>query len=262
MGGFMALVRQRIALGGLELDYFEGGQGRPLLFLHDILGLDPAAPSFDALSRRFHVIAPLNPGFGAADPPPWLNSVDDFAHAHLALARRLELRDAVLVGASLGAWVAAEMVTKATYFLRHLVLVSPFGIKVGPVDRLDIPDIFAMPQAELDRRLFARPDLWRLDPAAKTDAELETVARGRAALALVGWEPYMHNPKLKHRLGTIDRPTLVLRGAQDGIVSADFAASFTRLIPGARLETIEDAAHLPLLEQPERTVARIVDFVG
>jgi pimeloyl-ACP methyl ester carboxylesterase len=251
-----------MTLGGLELEYFEGGQGRPLLFLHDLLGLDPESPALSLLARRFRVIAPVNPGFGATDPPSWINSVDDFAHAHLALARRLELNDAVLVGASIGAWVAAEIATKTTHFLRRLVLVGPLGIKVGPVDRLDIPDIFATPQAELDRLLYCKPETWRLDPATKTDAELECVARAQATMALVGWEPYMHNPKLKHRLGTIDRPTLVLRGGHDGIASADYAASFARLIPGAKLEAIAEAGHLPLLEQPERTVARIVEFVG
>ncbi|HUB96933.1 MAG TPA: alpha/beta hydrolase [Stellaceae bacterium] len=258
----MALSRRAISLGDLDIEYFEGGEGRPLLYLHDLLGLDPRMPALDRLTQRFHVIAPVNPGFGTTDPPMWLNSVDDFAHAHLALVRRLEIRDAVLVGASLGAWVAAEMATKSTHFLRHLVLVAPFGIKVGPVDRLDIPDLFAMPQAELDRRLFAKPETWRLDPATKSDAELECIARGQSTLALVGWEPYLHNPKLKHRLGTIDRPTLVLRGPHDGIVSEDLAASFSRLIPGARFEALADAAHLPLLEQADRTVARIVEFVG
>jgi pimeloyl-ACP methyl ester carboxylesterase len=258
----MGLARRTADLGGLELEYFEGGEGRPLLYLHDLLGLDPASQALDRLARRFRVVAPVNPGFGATDAPSWITSVDDFAHAHLALVRRLGLDGAVMVGASLGAWVAAEIATKTTHFFGHLVLIGPFGIKVGPVDRLDIPDLFAMPQAELDRRLYVRPETWRLDPASKTDVELECVARRQATLALVGWEPYMHNPKLKHRLGTIDRPTLVLRGAEDGIVSADFAASFQHLIPGARLETIAEAAHLPLTEQAEATVARIIDFVG
>ena len=87
------------------------------------------------------------------------------------------------------------------------------------------------------------------------------MARNRQTLALVTWEPYMHNPKLRHRLHRIDRPTLLIRGALDGLISKDYAAAYAGLIPGARLVTIESAAHSPQLEQPERFVAEIEGFV-
>ena len=51
-----------------------------------------------------------------------------------------------LVGCSIGGWIAAEMATKAPERFRRIVLVGPVGIKIGPPDKLDIPDIFAMPQ--------------------------------------------------------------------------------------------------------------------
>jgi pimeloyl-ACP methyl ester carboxylesterase len=152
------------------------------------------------------------------------------------------------------------MATKAARLVDRLVLIAPIGIKIGAIDRLDVPDIFAMPRREVERMLYARPEQWRLDPATKSDAELAVVAQNRETLALVGWEPWMHNPKLKHRLPAIDRPTLVLRGAQDGFVSQDYAEGFARLIPGARLATIADAGHFPHLEQPEAVVASIVRF--
>jgi pimeloyl-ACP methyl ester carboxylesterase len=120
-------------------------------------------------------------------------------HANLELAHRLGLERIILVGASIGGWIAAEMATKAMRLVDRLVLIGPIGIKVGPIDRLDVPDIYAMPQSEVDRLFYARPEQWRLDPATKSDAELAIVAQNRETLALVTWEPFMHNPKLKHR---------------------------------------------------------------
>ncbi|HXQ51579.1 MAG TPA: alpha/beta fold hydrolase [Stellaceae bacterium] len=255
-------ARRTVALGSVALELYEGGEGRSLLFLHDATGLAQSAAVLAELARRFHVLAPLHPGFDGAALPGWMSSVDDFAHAHLELARRQGLERAIVVGASLGGWVAAEMATKTTHFIDRLVLIAPVGIKVGAVDRLDVPDIFAMKESELDRRLYAEPEKFRLDPAGKSDAELAIVAQNRETLALVGWEPYLHNPKLKHRLSSIDRPTLVLRGAQDGLVSHDYAESFARLIPGARLESIAGAAHLAHVERPAPVAERIVRFAG
>ena len=59
---------------------------------------------------------------------------------------RLGLERVDLVGCSIGGWIAAEMATKAPERFDKLVLVGPVGVKTGPVDKLDIPDIFAMPQ--------------------------------------------------------------------------------------------------------------------
>ena len=98
------------------------------------------------------MIAPSHPGFGGSSLPIWIDSVDDFAHVHLELIDTLKLSGVVLVGHSIGGWTAAEIATKTTRDIDKLVLIAPVGIKVGPVDRLDIPDIYAMPQDQLEQR--------------------------------------------------------------------------------------------------------------
>ena len=71
----------------------------------------------------------------------------------------------------------------------------------------------------------------------------------------------MHNPKLKHRLHRVNVPTLFLRGASDGIVSAEYLARYAALIPHARTETIAEAGHLPHVEQPTATAAKVLHFL-
>lgn len=256
------LRRSRLQLGEVDLELFEGGEGQPLLYLHGAGGLQPEAAFLSLLCRDFRVVAPVHPGFGASNLPLWLDAIDDYAHVYLELIKRLALEQVVLVGASIGGWTAAEMATKTTGPIDRIVLVAPVGIKVGPVDRLDVPDVFAMAQDEVNRLIYAEPDKWRLDPAKLTDEDLLAIARNRQTFALITWEPYMHNPKLKHRLHMIDRPTLVVRGASDGLISHDYAAAYAGLIPGARLETIADAGHVPHLEQPDRFVAAVRRFAG
>jgi pimeloyl-ACP methyl ester carboxylesterase len=255
------LARFTIKLGEIELELYEGGSGPPLLFLHGGGGLVPNAPFIERLAEKYRIIAPVHPGFGQSGLPIWIDSVDDFAHIHLELIERLKLSNILLMGHSIGGWAAAELATKTTHRIEKLVLIAPVGIKVGPTDRLDVPDIYAMSDAQLDGLLYSDPK-FRPDPAKMTDAELLIRARNRQTLALVVWEPYMHNPKLKHRLHRIDRPTLLIRGAQDGLVSADYTAAYAGLIPGAKLVTIDNAGHSPQIEQPERFVAVVEQFVG
>jgi pimeloyl-ACP methyl ester carboxylesterase len=85
--------------------------------------------------------------------------------------------------------------------------------------------------------------------------------RGREAFALYGWKPYMHNPRLKRWLHRIDLPTLLLWGAEDRIVTPAYGEGWRHAIPGARLETIQQAGHFPHWEQPEAFVERLSAFV-
>ena len=72
----------------------------------------------------------------------------------------------------------------------------------------------------------------------------------------------MHNPKLKHRLHRVEVPTLLLRGASDGIVSAEYLARYAALFPQARIETIAAAGHLPHVEQRASTAAKVLQFLN
>jgi len=85
--------------------------------------------------------------------------------------------------------------------------------------------------------------------------------RGREAFAVYGWKPYMHNPRLRRWLHRIDRPTLLLWGAQDGIVTPDYGEGWRREIPGARLDVVPAAGHFPHWEQPEAFVECLSAFV-
>jgi pimeloyl-ACP methyl ester carboxylesterase len=250
-GSGVLLERKTIDIAGVEIEYHEGGEGSSLLYLHAGGGFRPTHPAMPHLARRHRIIAPSHPGFGRSSLPSWINSVDDFAHIYLELMQRLNLQDTILVGASIGGWVAAELATKNTSRLSHLVLIGPSGIKVGSRDTLDIPDIFAMTPAEFEKRLFRDPEKFHPNFTKMNDDDLAVVARNRQTMALIAWEPYLHNPKLKHRLQMIDVPTMVVRGEHDGLISKKYAKAYADLIPGAAFMQIAEAGHAPDVEQAE-----------
>jgi pimeloyl-ACP methyl ester carboxylesterase len=229
--------------------------------LHAGEGLAAERPWLELLSRRHRVIAPSHPGYGESPLIDGGGSVDDLAYLYLDLAVQLGLEEAVLVGACFGGWVAAEMMVRSTARFSRLVLVDPLGIKTGGREEREIADMHALPRAEYLRLAWADPAKGDIDFANLPESELAEIVRGREAFALYGWKPYMHNPRLRRWLHRIDRPTLLLWGAEDRIVTPAYGDGWRRAIPGARLEIIPQAGHFPHWEQPEAFVERISAFV-
>ncbi|MFL6948681.1 MAG: alpha/beta fold hydrolase, partial [Xanthobacteraceae bacterium] len=121
----------KLVVDGIGIDMIERGRGRPLLFLHPEIGIERTAPVLDHLARGARVLAPSHPGFGRSELPRWMNSVDDLAYFYLDFLETLDLRDVVVVGVSLGGWIAAAIAVKSTERLSRLVLGNPIGIKVA-----------------------------------------------------------------------------------------------------------------------------------
>jgi pimeloyl-ACP methyl ester carboxylesterase len=154
------------------------------------------------------------------------------------------------------------MAVKSTECLSQLILIAPLGIKVGDRETRDIPDIFALPPVEIARLKYHDPSRAAVDYPTLSDDELTVITRNREATALYAWEPYFHNPKLRKRLHRVNVPTLVLWGASDRFVTPGYyGAAYREAIPGARLEIIERAGHLPHIEQPEVFVDRVRAFL-
>jgi pimeloyl-ACP methyl ester carboxylesterase len=251
---------EKLDVRGVELQLSRAGSGPPLLLLDS--GFSFPHDLTDRLAGRFQVIAPLHPGFGGARRPDQIDTVDDLAYLYLDLLKQLDLRDVTIVGLSMGGWVAAEIAIRSSERIARLVLVDSLGIKVSDRETPDIADMFAIYEDDLMRLLFRNAERFKIDAKALSEEALGHVVENRAALALYLWEPYAHNPKLLGRLGRIDRPALVVWGANDGLVKPDYGRKFAAAIPGAAFEIIPNCGHLPQVEQPDRLAEQIIAFAG
>jgi len=166
-----------------------------------------------------------------------------------------------LVGLGFGGWIAAEMATKDDARLGKLVLIDPVGIKIGgPMDR-DIQDIWGLHPQKLAALTWFDARHGQRDFSALSDDELTIVARNSESLARFCWQPYMHNPKLKHRLHRIAVPTLLGWGENYGIGTPAYGAAYRTLIPGAEMAVIPAAGHYPHIEQPAAVGDRVRAFL-
>jgi pimeloyl-ACP methyl ester carboxylesterase len=244
-------------LGGLDIEVAREGRGRPLLFLHPHIGLHGSDAFIGLAAKKAEVIAPSHPGFGRSGLPKGMDTVDDLAYFYLDVLDQLGLEEVTVVGASLGAWIAAAMAVKSCERIGKLVLVGPLGAKLGERDKFDVTDIFARSRAELESLYFHRPEKAKRDYASLPDDELAVIARNWESTAGFCWLPYMTDPKLRGRLHRIKAPTLVLQGANDRLAPLDYGRKYAAQIPGARYETIADSGHFPHIEQPQLTAEKL-----
>jgi pimeloyl-ACP methyl ester carboxylesterase len=251
-----------IEIGEYALDGSTAGAGPPLLFLHggDYVAQNSAV--LDRLAGHWRVTAPRHPGFGHSERPEGFRTVHDLAYLYLDWLDRERAGGVVVVGSSLGGWIALEMCVRSVEKVGALVLIDTLGVKFGGREERDIADVYALPEDELRRRTFFDPQRVVPDYAALGDGELTAIARDRQATALYGWRPYMHDPGLRQWLHRVRVPTLVLWGEHDGIVSPDYGEKLTRALPDARFERIAQAGHYPQVECPDAVADAIERFVG
>jgi len=251
----------RLNVRDIALEVVRRGAGQPILALHGMQPIDPAARFLNLLGRHAEITAPSHPGFGDSPRPADFDTVYDLVHLYLDLLESLPRQKVTLLGFSFGGWIAAEIAASYCHRVERLILVDPFGIKLSDRETPDITDVFNTHPDTVRDREWHDPARCAPDFNAWEDAALVRYARGRDALCLYGWKDYMYNPQLKRWLGRIAVPTLVLWGASDRIVTPDYGRTYAGLIPGARFGLIEAAGHHPEIEQPEAFADRVVSFI-
>jgi pimeloyl-ACP methyl ester carboxylesterase len=260
-------VPEALRVGDVSLEVFTRGSASAdrLLFLHDLDYLNNVAYPFVAtLSETRQLLSPSHPGFGASALPEDFDSVEDLACVYLDLLEATGPAD--VVGAGFGGWIAAEMAVRCTHHTRSLTLVDALGIKVSDRTTADIQDLFVLSPAELLELCWHDSSVGKshmpLPASSGIDEDTLTVLlSNRNTAALLGWNPFMHNPRLRRRLARINVPTLVIWGASDQLVSPSYGRVFAESIPQATFVEVESAGHFPYLEQPETFVHTLTTFL-
>jgi pimeloyl-ACP methyl ester carboxylesterase len=266
------LDEERIDTAVGKVQLFRGGDGPPLVYLHSAAG-DTVHPDLEDLADDHSVFVPVFPGYNESEGIEQIADMEDAVFHLLDVWQVLGLEAPAVIGLSLGGWMAMELATRYPERVGALVLVNPVGIHL---EGTPIKELFGRSPAELAEDMFAdqsHPMAQMMhamaeftgDVGQRMEIPMELVVpvyRSLSATARLGWDPYLHNPKLRRRLGRIAAPTLVVRGAQDSFVPPAYAEVFAAEIPGARLEVIEDAAHLLPLEQPSVLATLVRDFLA
>lgn len=249
-----------IATHRIPVRYYEGGQGRPLVFLHGAGGVEADLGFLDALGARFHVYAPLVPGYGDSQECPELRDMLDFTLHTWDVVDALGVRDPVLVGFSMGGMIASEMAALAPRDVSRLALIAPAGLWL---EDYPIPDIFAMMPYDLPNYLFYDVEAGAKALTAGMDlgdpkflqAFLVQNARQLGAAGKILFP--IPERGLSGRLYRIRARTLLIWGDSDKLIAPEYAEAFRKGIAGAEVLMIPKAGHLVPFEKGPEVVSAL-----
>jgi 3-oxoadipate enol-lactonase len=265
-GGPTRLARN----GPVTLAYDIRGRGSPLVLIQGVgvgrWGWEPVAAR---LARRFQVVSIDNRGIGASDTAPGHYSTRVMADDVLAVLDRAGVRQASVVGTSLGGMIAQELALAHPERVDKLVLVAT--IPGGPRSRpMPLPTTylfawapFLSSQAKLQQFVHATlgPETLRRRPKVARRLAARKLAHPQSQHA---WRAQTEAGMLFNPLGRqrhITQPTLVVQGTADQVVAPDNAEVLASLVPDARLQRFDGAGHLLYWEQPKRFVRIVTDFL-
>jgi pimeloyl-ACP methyl ester carboxylesterase len=256
----MSVTLKTISTPHVPVRYFEGGAGAPLMFLHGAGGLTAQDPFLTALAGKYHVFAPLLPGYGDSDEAPGLRDMLDITLHTLDLVDALGLEDPLLAGHSMGGMIAAEMAALDNHRFSRLALLAPAGLWL---DDHPIPDLFSLVPYEYPPLLFhdaVAGAAMITQGMAFDDPEwlkgfLVTNARqlGMAGKILFP----IPERGLADRLYRIRAKTLLVWGDSDRLISPVYAQAFKKAIAGAELVSIPEAGHMAIWEQTAKVMAAL-----
>jgi pimeloyl-ACP methyl ester carboxylesterase len=256
-------------LNGARIHYERAGAGMPLVLLHaGVADHRMWESQVSAFAKQFDVIRPDIRGCGDSElpPEPW-NPREDL----LALMDELALKPAHLVGCSIGGGIALDFALDHPERVSKLVLVGSGMSGFSEDERHEhlyeeamaaekSGDHDAINQADLHLWLDGpyRPHGYVAEPLRKLFLDMNGKNIG------LDWSksPTVKlDPPAARRLHEISAPTLVIVGDKDLEPIREVADSLAGSIAGARKAVIEDAAHLPNLEHPERFNRLVLEFL-
>lgn len=261
---------------GVQMRYFMGGEGPPLVLVH---GLGGAASNWTELApllvERHRLLVPDLPGHGRSTALPAVSGLEPFADRVALVAEREGMLPAPVVGHSLGGMIVLRLALRRPADVQGLVLAGAAGLSIGNVWGRQLLSIFTSVRPG---RLAARyrgwvsrsPLLRRLvfgfvsvaDPVGLTDEAVEGFLAGHLLHTDVdsAWQALRRDDP-RQELEHVRCPVLVLWGSEDVQLPLDDAFEYTRRLR-ARLRVIPGCGHLLIGERPDACAGAIEQFLG
>jgi pimeloyl-ACP methyl ester carboxylesterase len=272
---------QRAEVADASVAYLDIGEGDgpPVVLVHGLGGRwSNWLENIPALARERRVVALDLPGFGDSGMPAEEISVSGYARVVDGLCEQLGLGPVVVVGNSMGGFVAAELAVAFPERVERLVLVDAAGMVPGAGQRrrsvavLELTGFLGARLAASYRSVAARPRLRRLalgmvahrPERLSADLVLEGLLTPispayrqalHATLGYLSWD-------WAERLRTVRAPTLVVWGDRDALIPVGHGEEYARRIAGARSLVLADTGHIPMVERPRSFNRALLEFLA
>lgn len=266
---------------GATIHGVETGHGRPIVLLHGVtLSVATWPYQLAALSKEYRVIAldARGHGMSRSDSPGW--GIDRMASDVAQVLTKLDLRDVILVGHSMGGMMTQQLCLDFPDLAREriagtILLSTAASPGQGVPGFKTINRITRPAAAALTRRQAARSTTWmppaevgyamarialgvKPDPRHVTHTQkMSTAFSPKTMSALL---PHVVSFEVRHRLKDYPVPALVIVGSRDLLTPPRIARELARRIPKADFEVVPGGGHMLMLERGEWLNERIDAF--
>ncbi|EAU41102.1 beta-ketoadipate enol-lactone hydrolase protein [Fulvimarina pelagi HTCC2506] len=242
------------------------GSGAPAIVFSNSLGTDFRIwdDVVAALAGRYTILRYDSRGHGLTDIGETPYSMSGLSTDLAALMDAFGISDAVVVGLSVGGMIAQDLALSRPDLLRGLVL-SNTAHKIGDaaawnqrIDTIRADGLDAIAEATMEK--------WFTPGFRRADNSAYQVNRNMFLRApLEGYIATCHalsKADYSDTVGDLSVPALCIAGDQDGSTPAELVKSLSDKIAGSQFEVIENAAHIPCVEQPEAYADRLEGFIA
>ena len=257
------------------LHYQSKGSGKPLLLIHGwAMHADVWQGFADQLAEHCMTITVDLRGHGASRKMEGPHTFKQYARDIIALMKHLDMRDAALLGWSMGVSVILEMYAQGYNGAGPLMFVSgnpslvqrdDYQSALAPVV---VKRLLRKVQRDYQSGLQTFLDLlctqkeharFSTDPAYRAAMDSKRCPEQEVALATLAC---LQTEDLRPYLSRIDAPTLIVHGERDEICLSSGGRYMKNTIPGAQMLMLPDTGHMPFITQREGIVKAILDFLA
>lgn len=268
-----------VAVDGHRMLYLDLGTGAPVILIHGYGGsMWQWEHQQRALSAGFRLITPDLIGSGLSDKPNIQYRPEQMLEFFVAFMDALQIRQAALVGNSMGAGLAMAMALSHPDRVSGLILID--GLPAHVLKNITSPSIKRALETGAPSWLVSFGN-WLFggfmvesilkeivhDPALLTPAVIARSNRNRQRSGLIrplltvrDNLPLWENDFAK-RIGEIAQPTLILWGEEDRVFPVAVGETLHRTIKPSSFVRIPDAGHIPQWEQPALVNHAMVEFL-
>lgn len=258
------IVPQTVMLRGLAEEevaakVVDVGEGRPVIFLHGLVGLNDHWDEVVQRARhRVRCIMLELPLLRLRGDDCSIQGVEVLTERFLSNALAPGTPPPVLVGNSFGGHVALRLALNRPDLVGALVLAGASGL----IEKTMVADVQIRPSREWLRRKIG--ELF-FDPAthmreADLDRAHRELSERSGARAMIKLSRSARRNHLGSRIPGITSPVLLIWGRNDIVTPPEAADQFMSLLPDARIVWFDRCGHAPMIEKPEEFAQAIMDF--
>jgi 3-oxoadipate enol-lactonase len=252
----------------IETGYDEAGAGVPVVLLHGFpFDRTLWREQTEALKDSFRVVAPDLRGHGETEATDEPATMEEMARDVAALLDELKIARAVVVGLSMGGYVALAFYRLFPRRVRALLLADTRATadteeakrgREQAAQRALSEGMAAIADAMLPKLLAHTTHMKEPEKVGRVREMILRTKPAGAAAALRGMAQRRDQTRL---LADVLQPTLVVVGSEDQITPPSDAEAMRSEIRGSRLEVIEGAGHVSNVERPGEFNAALLKFL-